>query len=1392
MDVKEAFRKMTETLTEWAEQNLRPQKGKPFSVRNIPSLKHSRRVVNICSPRSNGTWDTGGSCGNETAPKEDGQKVRPEPWSNRVTRQVLREKEKVGFLNITYLTELRGDGHPSSHRERGTPPDAPQDCSHWCLPGVPDTWNETTHGMPRGHGKASFTSEKISDASFALSRRSPEQTSCKFHLKENRVFGPILRSNDQRHVVIAFHTPDIHVWRSMALFASFKQRFELRDKQGSVDKVKADVANNINTSHSLPAIFFPFYLSKEQSTTSVEFPALSSSSAKTITNCRSYPHRLKQKGFCKSRPNNSLATTTPMESVTPVDVIDLDILADATAQLENPSKPSARKKGKKKRRQNKRSIRNMESQDEVNSDASVFGASVTGVTACSVAVDNSLSTIGACQSLLVQDSSDVAMEKLDIDNAKEVCLSRSSRSVSESLDENISDSTQQVSLPNKFDEASLDQVSIEAVSSCSNPSSEMPLITSHPHTLEIGNAQGSLDCCEVQCSMANGGSNPLSDGKILTSKNVFIQGDLPRNQEKSMSSSCSVNSSYWAGNSVETECSNERDLSSSQASTSDDFHPVIRTKRGRISRTYSGSSDGMNTFSKLSLRGGSDRENKHSQWQKMPKHITAELPYRRNDKKLAMQHVDLLEKSVQTFVGPKKVSAVKENGIGKSYGCSYPTKRDVIPSDSSPAAPVSTTNSCQLSSSDADCRSTYVFSENLKRKTNSTTEQQRYLSLNACHTRKSIVDRPSKFHIPQKEGLETTTLCTGISQQTKIIDSSISTDQNSRSAEFQLETMSENICSILHDTSLVPQEVLVNSSMTGTDSVHSKATEQCHGNTQTSKDISNNIQINKEDERCHSLGDESAHLQIGSNDSNSGHQSPKWIPIGRNDLIADKGQIKNLTDFVPDTVLNSPRSSVSDEILSSVSRDYFSLSRDGIQVLSPSSRNMDCSSPEEVKLTSQLDCQLCTSSETSSGPSHPSSCPLCQKVKEQLFQGFETDLLKIVDAVTGSYKLVIASEEFHLAIGSRLAQIERILSCASPVLETGCITSFTACSQNQVILNSTCTHQVPTISLQKLWQWYEKPGSYGLEVKLEELHASRRSPNALSEFSAYFAPYLSAVQLFGRSQKTLNRNLKVAEGEMMRTGKAYKPSEALPCVDSLSTSSELSPKDCKGADTWLQEFSSTKKLEHFNNLTHSEHLDDAALLFEYFDSDQPQQRRPLFNKIKELVQGGSPSNCNFFGDPTTLESLNFEELHPASWYAVAWYPIYRIPDGTFRSAFLTYHSFGQLLCRTASDSITGSVNSLISPVVGLQTYNAKGEWFKSIASQTDASSFSQCPSEVLRDRLLSLERTAHVMSRACVLKGEQQCTNRHQDYEFFLSRKCFPLADHRGTCSAFDVVCSQR
>ncbi|KAK3002694.1 hypothetical protein RJ639_018781 [Escallonia herrerae] len=96
--------------------------------------------------RRDGTWNDGGHCHTNMAPETDSTKLEPEPPMNTfisdVVNQMRSAKRMVQFLNITYLTEFRKDGHPSRHREPGTPIDAPQDCSHWCLPGVPDTWNE--------------------------------------------------------------------------------------------------------------------------------------------------------------------------------------------------------------------------------------------------------------------------------------------------------------------------------------------------------------------------------------------------------------------------------------------------------------------------------------------------------------------------------------------------------------------------------------------------------------------------------------------------------------------------------------------------------------------------------------------------------------------------------------------------------------------------------------------------------------------------------------------------------------------------------------------------------------------------------------------------------------------------------------------------------------------------------------------------------------------------------------------------------------------------------------------------------------------------------------------------------------------------------------------------
>ncbi|KAL1153699.1 hypothetical protein V6Z11_A09G194200 [Gossypium hirsutum] len=56
----------------------------------------------------------------------------------------------VSVINITQLSEYRKDGHPSiyrkfwetlSHQQLANPASY-SDCIHWCLPGVPDVWNE--------------------------------------------------------------------------------------------------------------------------------------------------------------------------------------------------------------------------------------------------------------------------------------------------------------------------------------------------------------------------------------------------------------------------------------------------------------------------------------------------------------------------------------------------------------------------------------------------------------------------------------------------------------------------------------------------------------------------------------------------------------------------------------------------------------------------------------------------------------------------------------------------------------------------------------------------------------------------------------------------------------------------------------------------------------------------------------------------------------------------------------------------------------------------------------------------------------------------------------------------------------------------------------------------
>lgn len=67
------------------------------------------------------------------------------PPALSVLKNALSKVTKpVTLLDVTNLSLLRKDGHPSIYGLGGT---TAMDCSHWCLCGVPDTWNEILYNF---------------------------------------------------------------------------------------------------------------------------------------------------------------------------------------------------------------------------------------------------------------------------------------------------------------------------------------------------------------------------------------------------------------------------------------------------------------------------------------------------------------------------------------------------------------------------------------------------------------------------------------------------------------------------------------------------------------------------------------------------------------------------------------------------------------------------------------------------------------------------------------------------------------------------------------------------------------------------------------------------------------------------------------------------------------------------------------------------------------------------------------------------------------------------------------------------------------------------------------------------------------------------------------------
>lgn len=137
LNVLEAFRKAVTTWGRWIDANINPWKTSVF-FRGY-SASHF----------SGGQWNSGGACDNETEPIQNKTYLTEYPPMMMTLERVLRGMNThATYLNVTTLTDYRKDGHPSIYRKQNLTleelrsPLRFQDCSHWCLPGVPDAWNE--------------------------------------------------------------------------------------------------------------------------------------------------------------------------------------------------------------------------------------------------------------------------------------------------------------------------------------------------------------------------------------------------------------------------------------------------------------------------------------------------------------------------------------------------------------------------------------------------------------------------------------------------------------------------------------------------------------------------------------------------------------------------------------------------------------------------------------------------------------------------------------------------------------------------------------------------------------------------------------------------------------------------------------------------------------------------------------------------------------------------------------------------------------------------------------------------------------------------------------------------------------------------------------------------
>ncbi|GFS45610.1 trichome birefringence-like protein [Actinidia rufa] len=140
MDIGSAFEIAMKTWAQWIDRNIDSAKTTVFFRSISPEHKGKHWCYNVTQPIMDESY----------------RRSIPMVVIEKVEKTIGGMRTPVRYLNITNLSEYRRDAHPMVYamtrekvriEKQRKGPESLADCSHWCLPGLPDTWNRLLYTL---------------------------------------------------------------------------------------------------------------------------------------------------------------------------------------------------------------------------------------------------------------------------------------------------------------------------------------------------------------------------------------------------------------------------------------------------------------------------------------------------------------------------------------------------------------------------------------------------------------------------------------------------------------------------------------------------------------------------------------------------------------------------------------------------------------------------------------------------------------------------------------------------------------------------------------------------------------------------------------------------------------------------------------------------------------------------------------------------------------------------------------------------------------------------------------------------------------------------------------------------------------------------------------------